>query len=218
MSARHASTPPPIILASASPRRRRLLGQLGLTCRAVPADIDETALPGETATDHVQRLALEKARVVAADHPDHVVVAGDTVVTLQGAILGKPADDREAVDMLLRLRGLEHRVESGIAVIAPGGREAADVVGADVRFRAFDGELAEAYVATGEPLDKAGAYGIQGMGSVLVESIAGDYFAVMGLPVARLVDLLAAVGWRYRFGDGLLPADDGPDSEGSDDG
>lgn len=216
MTENPAATPPPIILASASPRRRRLLDQLGLAYEPVPADVDETAFPGETASAHVRRLALEKARAVAADHPDHLVVAGDTVVTLHGAILGKPADAREAVAMLLRLQGLEHRVESGIAVIAPGGKEAADVAGADVRFRAFDRELAESYVATGEPLDKAGAYGIQGMGSVLVESIAGDYFAVMGLSVAGLVDLLATVGWRYHFGEGLLPAEDRSDSERGD--
>ena len=189
----------PVILASASPRRRRLLEQIGLRFDVEPADVDETALPGETATSHVERLAREKAEAVAARHPEAVVVGGDTVVILDGELLTKPADEADAVATLLRLQGREHRVETGVAVVAPGGRSASSVVGADVRFRPFDRTLAEAYVATGEPLDKAGSYGIQGKGAVLVESIRGDYFAIMGLPVARLVRLLEELGYRHDF-------------------
>ena len=118
---------------------------------------------------------------------------------LDGELLTKPADEVDAVATLLRLQGREHRVETGVAVVAPGGRSASSVVGADVRFRPFDRTLAEAYVATGEPLDKAGSYGIQGKGAVLVESIRGDYFTIMGLPVARLVRLLEELGHRYDF-------------------
>lgn len=197
---------PPLVLASASPRRSRLLQQIGIRFDVLPADVDEKAVAGESPADHARRLALEKARTAAAERPDALVIAGDTVVTLGGDILGKPAGGRDALAMLLRLRGHEHRVETGVAVVAPDGQELVDVVGADVRFRSFGEAIAEAYVATGEPLDKAGAYGIQGFGAVLVESIRGDYFAVMGLPLARLVGMLGEVGWEYRFGDGLFSA------------
>lgn len=190
---------PALVLASASPRRRRLLEQIGLRFEVDPAVVDEAALPGESAAEHVERLAREKARVVAARRPDAHVIAGDTVVVLDGELVTKPADADEATATLLRLQGREHRVETGVAVAA-GGRTVSAVVGADVRFRPFDRSTAAAYVATGEPLDKAGGYGIQGRGAVLVESIRGDYFAIMGLPVARVVDLLEQLGYRYHFG------------------
>mgnify|MGYP001088437470 CR=1 FL=1 len=188
-----------LVLASASPRRRRLLEQIGLRFQADPAHVDETALPGETAVEHVERLARAKAMAVAARHPDALVVAGDTTVTLDGELLAKPVDEDDAVAILLRLQGREHRVETGVAVAGPAGRVVSAVVGADVRFRAFDEDTARAYVRTGEPMDKAGAYGIQGKGAVLVESIRGDYFTIMGLPVARLVQLLDELGHRYDF-------------------
>jgi septum formation protein len=194
----------PVVLASQSPRRKRLLEQLGLRFEVVPARVDESVLPGEAPTDHARRLALEKARAVAAQRPDALVIAGDTVVTLHGQILGKPANRTEAVAMLLRLQGHRHRVETGVAVIAPGGAEGVDVVGAEVRFRTFGREMAEGYADTGEPSDKAGGYGIQGLGAVLVDSIDGDYFAVMGLPVARVVTLLGEVGYEYRFGGAVV--------------
>lgn len=190
---------PPLVLASASPRRRELLERLGLAFEVVPASVDERALAGEAPAAHVERLAVEKARAVAAARPEAVVVGGDTVVVLDGEILTKPGDAAEATRMLLRLQGREHRVETGLAVVAPGDRSHSAVVGADVVFRPFDRDTAAAYVATGEPLDKAGAYGIQGYGSVLVESISGDYFAVVGLPLARLVMLLDLLGLRYDF-------------------
>lgn len=196
---------PPLVLASGSPRRRQLLKQLGLRFEVDVAEVDESERPGEPAAALARRLALTKARAVAERRPDALVVGGDTVVTLHGALLGKPADERAAVAALLRLQGHEHRVETGVAVVAPGGRHTSDVVGADVRFRRFDRALAEAYVATGEPMDKAGGYGIQGLGAVLVESMKGDYFAVMGLPLSRLVGLLVELGWAYRFGTELSP-------------
>lgn len=191
-------TGPPLVLASASPRRRRLLEQLGLRFEVVPAAVDETVLPGEDPATHVERLALRKAAAIAAERPEAVVVGGDTVVVLDGEILTKPEDRAEAVEILLQLSGREHRVETGVAVVSSRGT-AATVVGADVRFRPFDRALAEEYVDTGEPMDKAGAYGIQGRGAALVESIRGDYFAVMGLPLIAVVRLLEEVGLRYRF-------------------
>jgi septum formation protein len=197
-TAEHAS--PPIVLASTSPRRRQLLEQIGLAFEIFAADLDEALLPGEDAVTHVRRLALEKARSVAARRPDALVIAGDTVVVLDGEILVKPANPDEALAMLLRLQGRTHRVETGMAVVAPGGREGSEVVGADVTFRAFDYRTAEAYVATQEPMDKAGAYGIQGYGAVLVEGIAGDFFAVMGMSVVAVVRLMEEVGVAYRFG------------------
>lgn len=191
---------PRLVLASASPRRRQLLQQLGLAVEVRPADVDESALPGEQPGDHVERLARTKAQAVAARESNALVIGGDTVVVLDGEILTKPVDARDAVAMLLRLQGREHRVDTGVAVAAPEGRTVSAVVSAAVRFRPFDRTLAEAYVATGEPADKAGAYGIQGYGSVLVEEVRGDYFAVMGLPVARVVVLLEELGYRYAFG------------------
>lgn len=190
---------PRLVLASASPRRRHLLEQLGLRFDVDPAHVDESALPDEAPAAHVERLALEKARSVAARRPEAIVLGGDTVVVLDGVVLGKPGTPAEAAAMLLSLAGREHRVETGVALVAPDGREATAVVGADVRFRPFDRAWAEAYVATEEPLDKAGAYGIQGHGAVLVDSIRGDYFAVMGLPVARVVALLEVLGYSYDF-------------------
>ncbi|MFW5951743.1 MAG: Maf family protein [Gemmatimonadota bacterium] len=190
---------PPLVLASASPRRRRLLEQLGLRFDVVAAHVDETVRADETPREMVRRLALAKARAVADAHPDALVIGGDTEVIFNGAILGKPASGADAVATLLRLQGHEHRVETGVAVVAPGGRYSVDVVGADVRFRTFGRGVAEAYVATGEPMDKAGAYGIQGRGGVLVAAIRGDYFAVMGLPVARVATLVEEVGYRYSF-------------------
>lgn len=202
---------PRLVLASASPRRRQLLEQLGLVVEVRPAHMDESALPGETPRAHVERLAREKVAAVAPETPDALVIGGDTVVVLDGEILTKPVDATDAVAMLLRLQGREHRVDTGVAIAAPGGRTVAAVVSADVRFRGFDREFAEAYAATGEPLDKAGAYGIQGFGSILVEGIRGDYFAVMGLPVATVVALLESLGYRYLFG--RLVAGDGKERE-----
>ena len=161
--------------------------------------MDESTRPGEAPSSYVKRLALAKAREVAERRPDAFIIGGDTAVVLDNEILGKPEDGRRAVEMLLRLQGRTHRVETGVAVVAPGGGSAAAVVGTEVRFRTFDRVRAEAYAATGEPLDKAGAYGIQGFGSVLVEEIRGDYFAVMGLPVGRVVVLLEELGWDYDF-------------------
>jgi septum formation protein len=190
---------PPLILASKSPRREQLLSQLGLIFEVIPAELDEVLQPGEEPGAHAERLAREKALAVAGGRPEAIVIGADTVVVIDDAVLGKPRDFDDAVHMLLRLQGREHTVASGIAVAYDGGRVISTVERVRVRFRAFDGAFARAYVATGEPLDKAGAYGIQGYGAALVEGIEGDYFAVMGLPVARLLSLLQTLGLHYDF-------------------
>jgi len=192
-------TAPRLVLASGSPRRSVLLHQMGLAHEVHPARIDEAHRSGEGYLPHVERLAREKAEAVAAEHPGALVVGGDTVVVLEEEILGKPADAADAVRMLLTLAGRSHAVLSGVALVGPHGTLSA-VDRAEVRFRRFGRSEAEAYVATGEPMDKAGAYGIQGRGATLVDSIEGDYYSVVGLPLARLVDLLERAGWRYAFG------------------
>lgn len=190
---------PPLVLASQSPRRAQLLGMLGLHFEVVPAEVDESLRSDEPPASCAERLARDKAFAVAKLRPDAIVIGSDTIVVCDGRILGKPRDVAEAVEMLLMLQGYEHRVETGIALVAPGGRVESSVEGVRVRFRPFDRRTAEEYAATGEPADKAGAYGIQGYGSALVEMIEGDYYAVMGFPIARFISLLRALGWRYNF-------------------
>jgi septum formation protein len=194
---------PRLILASASPRRAQLLAMLGLAFEVRPAGIDETPAHGETPVHHTERLSREKAAFVAKNEGDALVIGSDTVVVIDGTVLGKPDDALQAVEMLLRLQGREHTVATGIAVVR-NERVCSAVEQVRVRFRPFGRETATRYVETGEPMDKAGAYGIQGYGSTLVESIAGDYFAVMGLPIVRLLELLEASGFRYDF-NGLIP-------------
>lgn len=192
-------TPVRVILASQSPRRRELLAQIGLAHEVRPADIDESVHPGEEPVPHCERLARDKAHTLAVMHPDAVVIGSDTIVVIDGAILGKPIDAADAVAMLERLSGREHTVYTAVAV-AQGGRTFSAVEAVRVQFRVLTREEIEAYVQTGEPNDKAGAYGIQGFGATMVERIDGDYFAVMGLPLRRLVELLVSLGYPYAFG------------------
>ncbi|MHB1068895.1 MAG: Maf family protein [Gemmatimonadaceae bacterium] len=191
-----------VILASASPRRRDLLDLIGIAHEVRPADIDETALPAEAPIPHAERLARAKAHALAEGHPDVVVIAADTIVVVDGDILGKPRDEAHAAQMLRRLAGREHTVYTAIAVARDSLTESA-VEAVQVTFRALtDAEIAE-YIATREPMDKAGAYGIQGYGATIVERVDGDYFSVMGLGLRRLVELLERVGVRYDFGAGV---------------
>lgn len=194
-----------VILASQSPRRRDLLALVGIAHEVRPADIDEAVLPDEPPVPHCERLARAKAHRLAVQHPDAVVIAADTIVVLDGDILGKPADAAEARATLGRLSGRTHTVHTAIAV-ARDGRTASAVESVEVTFRALGAEAIAEYVATGEPMDKAGAYGIQGYGATIVERIAGDYFSVMGLGLRRLVALLEAVGLRYDFAEGVTRA------------
>jgi septum formation protein len=186
-----------IVLASQSPRRAQLLRMLGLAIDTWPADVDETYLPGEEPGAHAERLAREKVEAVAQRFQGRVIIGSDTVVAVDGDVLGKPRDEQDAVAMLMRLEGREHEVATGIAVFH--GQLLSAVERVRVRFRSFPEATAVAYAATGEPLDKAGAYGIQGLGSTLVEGISGDYFAVMGLPIVRMLALLQEAGLHYNF-------------------
>jgi septum formation protein len=188
-----------VILASQSPRRRELLTLIGIPHDVRPADLDETMRPGESPTGYAERLARAKAQAVAEGDERAIVIGADTIVVLDGEVLGKPADASEAVQTLRRLAGRTHTVHTAVAV-AHGGHLESGVESVEVTFRPLTQEQVEAYVATGEPLDKAGAYGIQGYGAVIVERIHGDYFAVMGLALGRLVGLLERVGVAYRFG------------------
>ena len=181
-----------IVLASGSPRRRQLLEMLGIPFRVVAPDVDETLGPAEQPEGYVTRLAREKARTVAARERDAVVLAADTTVVLRGRVFEKPGTPDQAADMLRRLQGRKHQVLTAVAVASDGRLEhALDVT--DVTFRRLSSQLIAEYVATGEPLDKAGAYAIQGKGAALVESIDGDYLNVVGLPVAALLRLVPGV-------------------------
>lgn len=194
------ASPPRIVLASGSPRRAELLGRLGLAFQAKAVDVDESYAGDEMPAAHAERLAREKAIAGAREHADAMVIGSDTIVVLGSEVMGKPADAEDAVRMLLALAGRAHEVHTGVAV-SYGGRTESALERVSVRFRRLDRAMAEAYVATGEPLDKAGAYGIQGFGSAVVEGVSGDYFAVMGLPVVRMLELVEGFGWRYRFGE-----------------
>jgi septum formation protein len=190
---------PPVILASSSPRRRDLLTLISIPHVIQPADIDESVLPNEVPEVHAERLAREKAGVVAANAPDSVVIAADTIVVVDGDILGKPTDTDQARQMLERLSGRTHTVVTGMAC-AFAGNVASTIETVSVTFRPLSAREIADYVATGEPMDKAGAYGIQGFGATIVRRIDGDYFAVMGLSLVRLVELLQRVGVAYHFG------------------
>ena len=185
-----------MILASQSPRRIELMDEAGFTCRVIPADIDETPHESERPLDLVGRLAKDKALCVANKHAHagEIVVAADTIVTIDGSILGKPADAKDAKRMLRRLSGRTHQVATGVCVVrANAAGDAGEPVlqnfveVTDVTFYALDEDTIEAYAQSGEPLDKAGAYGIQGKGGrMLVEKIDGDFYNVVGLPIARV--------------------------------
>jgi len=188
-----------VILASQSPRRRELLSLVGIEHEVQPADIDESPWPDEAPVPHTERLARAKAQVIAARAPDALVIAADTIVVIDGALLGKPAGISEARAMLRQLSGRTHEVCTAMAV-AQGERVESAVVRVSVRFRALDEDTIARYVNTGEPMDKAGAYGIQGYGATMVEHIEGDYFAVMGLSLVTVVQLAERMGVRYQFG------------------
>ena len=191
--------PPRLVLASQSPRRRELLEQLGLSLEIRPAHVDEAVRPGEPPREYVLRVARDKARAVAGD----VVIAADTAVVLGGEVLGKPRDAAEARRMLAALSGTRHEVMTGVCVRRAAVRiEGTVVVSSTVRFsRLGDAQIAW-YVGTGEPLDKAGAYAIQGAGGAFVLGVEGSVSNVVGLPLAETADLLRRAGfplpWEHR--------------------
>ncbi len=192
-------TAPRVILASQSPRRRELLTLIGISHEVMPADVDESELPDESPVATAERLARSKAAKIAHNQPDVAVIGSDTIVVLDGEILGKPDDATDATRILRRLSGRTHTVHTAVAV-AYRGQIRASVESVEVTFRQLSDEQIASYVATREPMDKAGAYGIQGYGATLVERVHGDYFAVMGLALGRLVYLLRASGIGYDFG------------------
>jgi septum formation protein len=183
---------PPLVLASASPRRRELLARVGLDFRVDAPQVPEVALPGEGPAAQVERLAREKGLAVVPRHPGSLVLSADTLVVLEDAVLGKPADAAEAARMLRRLSGRWHEVYTGWALTMSPGDAVAGHVRTRVLFHELSTEQIRAYVAGGEPLDKAGAYGIQEGGALLVAALDGDYFNVMGLPLATVCRALAA--------------------------
>ena len=185
-----------MILASGSPRRRELLEMLGMSFSVIPAKGEEAAHPELSAGELVKELSRAKAREVAAQYPDCLVIGADTVVAVDGEVLGKPKNEDDARRMLRLLSGREHEVFTGVTVICPG-REVIRSERTAVRFREMSDEEIGAYIATGEPMDKAGAYGIQGRASLYIEGIDGEYFNVMGLPVCALGNMLKEAGMNF---------------------
>lgn len=180
-----------IILASGSPRRKEFLTNLGLTFDVVVASISENPMADELPESFVLRMAREKASFVADKFPESCVISGDTIVCLGQTILGKPISKDHAVELLLQLSGREHIVRSGFCVMQKNRHiNRTHSVETRVSFTEFSEDAARAYVVTGEPMDKAGAYGIQGVGGMFVESIEGSYTNVVGLPVAELLEVL----------------------------
>lgn len=183
-----------IILASTSPRRKELLSRMGLSFKAVSPDVEEDMRMDLPPSELVMELSGQKAQAVyEREGGSALIIAADTVVSLDGAVLGKPADELDAFKMLTTLSGTRHQVYTGITVLWNGER-VTEFEATDVTFRDLNQEEIEAYIATGEPMDKAGAYGIQGYGALFVEGISGDFYNVMGLPVCRLGRILARLG------------------------
>ncbi len=191
-----------VVLASGSPRRHELLNLVGIQHEVRPPNIDETMRTREAPRRHAERLAREKATAVATRDPNLITIGADTIVVVNRKVLGKPKDIAQAAAMLKQLSGREHTVVTAVAV-SRGKKIRSAVEEVRVKFRRLHDDEIDAYVATGEPMDKAGAYGIQGYGATIVECVDGDYFAVMGLPLARLVELLRDLGVKYRFGEPL---------------
>lgn len=183
-----------LILASGSPRRRELLAQMGLTFEVKPVDADESLQPGLTPQQQVMALSRKKAQAAGEKFgPGPVILAADTVVVLDDAILGKPRDEAHAAEMLRALSGRHHLVLTGVTVTS-GGRSETCCVETEVHFRHLSETEISAYIATKEPMDKAGAYGIQGFGGLFVEKLVGDYFNVVGLPICKTGELLRSFG------------------------
>jgi septum formation protein len=192
----------PLILASASPRRRQLLEMLGIPVRVIPSNIPEERNRGESAVEYSVRLARAKASQV----PGNLVLGADTIVVLSREILEKPGDAAHALEILRKLQGQTHEVVTSVALLSDGVlRDRTDIT--RVTFRPAGDDLLREYIETGEPMDKAGAYGIQGYGAALIERVEGDFFGVMGLPIRLVLDLLAEAGYHYRVGAGLHPTE-----------
>jgi septum formation protein len=187
-----------LILASSSPRRKELLENIHLTFEVTSSDVDESFSEGMSPEEVVKLLAERKAKAVAANNPTAFVLGADTIVVLEGNVLGKPIDEEEAAVMLRKLSGKTHEVYTGVAIVSPN-----DAFSFYEKTTVTFWELTETeinmYVSSGEPLDKAGAYGIQQLGSFLVKEIQGDYFSVVGLPISRTLRELRRAGFPLHF-------------------
>ncbi|MBM4305618.1 MAG: septum formation inhibitor Maf [Deltaproteobacteria bacterium] len=180
-----------LILASMSPRRCELLKQLGLDFKVIPSEIDEDIIPGESPREHVIRLAKAKALDVGSQYPEDWVIGADTIVYIDGIILGKPKNRGEAMEMLRLISGKEHRVLTGVSVYHhKKGKSECEAVETVVKVKSLTTDEMNWYINTGEPFDKAGGYGIQGIGSFMIESIKGSYTNVVGLPLCELIQIL----------------------------
>lgn len=179
-----------LVLASASPRRADLLRSAGLSYTILSATIDEAPLPGEESEELVKRLSLAKAEVVSSEQSDAVVLAADTIVEHDGEILGKPTDEEHAFEILSALSGDSHEVMTGFTLISPEGRVHTEVVVTAVEFREISEDELRAYISSGDPMDKAGAYGIQSGAAGFVKRITGSYTNVVGLPLAEVIQAL----------------------------
>ncbi|WP_147532502.1 Maf family protein [Bacillus marasmi] len=187
-----------LILASSSPRRKELLETLHLTFDISSSEADESYVPGTAPKDIVMELAIRKASDVAQRNPESFVIGADTIVVAGNQVLGKPKDEAEAMEMLTMLSGKTHSVYTGVAIVN-GETQVQFYEKTDVTFWELTEFEINAYIKSGEPFDKAGAYGIQGFGSMLVKQISGDYFSVVGLPVSRTVRELQKLGFRLPY-------------------
>ncbi|WP_210366749.1 Maf family protein [Bacillus sp. REN3] len=187
-----------LILASSSPRRKELLETLRLPFEISSSDADESFSDELTPAEAVMELASRKARAVAGNYPDCFIIGSDTVVVHGGTILGKPSDEQEAASMLRKLSGNTHAVYTGVSIHSPW-KEERFYEKTDVTFWELSDEEIDTYIKSGEPFDKAGGYGIQGFGSMLVKHISGDYFTVVGLPVSRLIRELKKMGFILPY-------------------
>ena len=185
----------PIVLASGSPRRRELLADLGLDFDVFPSRVEEPApLPGEPPADYACRMAEIKTLDVAGQHPGRTVLGADTIVVLDKRIMGKPIDGQDALEMLTALSGNTHQVVTAFCLAGPDGETVTQAVSTDVDMRTSGEAELKSYIATGEPMDKAGAYAIQGIGTFLVTGIRGSYTNVVGLPLARVLEVMISWG------------------------
>jgi septum formation protein len=192
---------PHLILASGSPRRRELLGRLGVPFLVDPAGVDERApQPGEDPAGYALALARDKARTAAQRHPSSIILAADTVVTIDGIILGKPQGEKHALEMLQRLRGQCHHVVTAITIRCGAG-EQCDMVRSEVCMHPVSDQEIRDYISTGEPMDKAGSYAVQGRGGRLVSSVTGCYNNVVGLPLCLTTQLLVGCGLHLDLPD-----------------
>jgi len=183
------------ILASASPRREELLRSVGLTFKIIPADVDETSLAGESPRAHVRRLSRDKASVIANQYPKALVLGADTIVVIDGLILGKPKSRKQAREMLERLSGRKHTVFTGFTIAHTGsGISKTKVVQSTVQFKEINPEEMNWYVGGDEPYDKAGGYAVQGMGAYFIKAIRGSYTNVIGLPLCEVLEALKDFG------------------------